>query len=254
MKMYFKQIIQFYLSVFLFSFLLESCSKNEIEELDPSKFGYDYYPVEIGKRWVYQTDSIVYSQKATIEIDSTSSFIREEVVDSFRDSENKLAYRLDVFFTRDTNLGWDLISSSFVSKDDTQLRKTENGLEYIKLVFPVRRNKSWSGNNRIAPKTELVINGERLEPFVVEWNYSYDYLDLAETVSNAFYDKVCKVTEVDDENALEKRYSEVKYAKGVGMIYKEQWILDTQIFDNSIPFIDKAQKGMILKQYLISHN
>jgi hypothetical protein len=100
----------------------------------------------------------------------------------------------------------------------------------------------------------MVINGERLEPFILEWNYIYNYLDQAETVGAQFYDKVCKVTEVDDENALEKRFSVMKYAKGVGLIYKEQWILDTQIFDNTIPFIEKAQKGMILRQYLISHN
>ena len=163
-------------------------------------------------------------------------------------------YRLDVLFAMDTSLGWELISSFFIHKDETQFRKTENGLEFIKMVFPVRKNKSWDGNNRIAPKTELIINGESLLPFVDEWNYGYDYLDQQETVGTIFYDKVCKVTEVDNEHALEKRYSTIKYAKGIGMIFKEQWILDTQIFDSSVPFVDKAQKGMILRQFLVSHN
>jgi hypothetical protein len=241
----------FYL--FALAIVFNACSKNETEVLDPNTFGYDYYPVEIGKQWIYQTDSIVYSKKVSIEIDTTVSYMMEEVKDTFRNSENKLVYRLDVFYTRDTTQAWELISSSFIQKDSLQLHKIENGLDYIRLVFPVRKFISWEGNIRIDSKTEFVINGESLKPFVDDWSYSYDYVDQPEIVGTVFYSKVTKVEEMDEENLLEKRYSESKYAKGVGMVYKEQWILDTQITDNSIPFEKRAEKGMILRQTLISH-
>lgn len=229
------------------------CVKNEKEELDFSTFGYDYYPVEIGKSWVYQTDSILYSLKATVEIDSSTSYIREEVVDSFRNQEHKLVYRLDVFHTRDTNQAWELISSSFILKDNTQLQKKESGLDFIKLVFPIRKNSSWYGNNKISPETEIFIQGESLEAYE-GWIYRYDYLNTPETIANLFYNNICKVTEVDDENIIHKRYSEAKYAKGIGLVFKEQWILDTQNLNDSIPFENRAQKGMILRQFLLRHN
>lgn len=230
-----------------------SCSKNETEELDPATFGYDYYPVEIGRSWTYQMDSIVYSEKVVVRKDTTSSYLREEIVDTFRNVENKLVYRLDVFYTRDTNTVWELISASFIQKNETQLIKTDNGLDYIKLIFPIRKNKSWEGNSRINSKTEMLIGNELLQPFGDIWYYSFNYFDQPENLGNFQFENVCKVAEADYDGFLEKRYSIAKYAKGVGLIFKELWILDTQNTGDSIPFEDRANKGMILRQSLVSY-
>lgn len=240
--------------LFMILLALSSCTKNETEVIDTSTFGYDYFPVTIGKRWIYQTDSIVYTQKIGTQIDSSKTYQLEEVVDTFRNSENQLVYRLDISYAKDTAQDWVLISSYFIQKDQLEFHKIENGLDYIKLVFPLRKYKSWYGNIRISSKTEFNIRGESLRPFTENWYYSYDYLDKPEYIGGKFYDKVSRVTEEDDENLLEKRYSVAKYAKGIGMIYKELWILDTQNTNNSIPFKDRAAKGMILRQALVSHN
>ncbi|MBK9715934.1 MAG: hypothetical protein IPO85_00085 [Saprospiraceae bacterium] len=105
-----------FLLILLMIYLITSCTKNETEILDPASFGDDYYPLAIGKSWTYQTDSIFYSLKGTVEIDSTTSFIREEIVDTMRNSVNALVYRVDVFHSVDSSLGWELISSSFIEK------------------------------------------------------------------------------------------------------------------------------------------
>ncbi len=235
-------------------FLMYSCTKSETEILDPSTFGYEYFPVAIGKSWTYQMDSIVYSEKVFVKKDTSVSFIREEVVDSFRNVENKLVYRLDVYYTRDTNTPWELVSASFIQKNESQLIKTENGLDYLKLIFPVRKNKSWEGNSRIHSKTEMVIGNEILQPFGDIWYYSYDYINQKERLNLFNFENVCQVAEADYDGFLEKRYSYAKYAKDVGLVYKELWLLDTQNTDDSIPFENRANKGMILRQTLVSYH
>jgi hypothetical protein len=235
-------------------FLMYSCTKSETEILDPSTFGYEYYPLDIGKSWTYQMDSIVYSERVFVKKDSSISYIREEVVDSFRNVENNLVYSLNVFYTRDTNASWELISAFFVEKNESQLIKTENGLEFIKLIFPIRKNKSWEGNIRINSKTDIQIGNERLQPFGDIWYYNYQYFDKAEQTGRFVVDSVCKVMEADYDGFLEKRYSYAQYAKGVGLVYKELWLLDTQNTDDSIPFENRANKGMILRQTLVSYH
>ncbi|MBK9723207.1 MAG: hypothetical protein IPO78_16645 [Saprospiraceae bacterium] len=242
-----------FLLILLLIYFITSCTKNETEILDPASFGYDYYPLAIGKSWTYQTDSIFYSLKGTVEMDSTTSFIREEIVDTMRNSVNALVYRVDVFHAVDSSLGWELISSSFIEKNQYQLNKVENGLTFIRLVFPVQLNKSWNGNSMISSKTSIEVNGEILEPFD-NWYYSYKYLNKSETLAGKIYASVCKVVEVDEENIIAKRYSETKYAKEVGMIFRELWLLDTQNTNTNIPFRNRAEKGFILRQTLVNHN
>lgn len=228
-----------------------ACSTNETDPLDDEQLGYNYFPISIGNEWIYQTDSIIYSLQATVQIDSSRSFIREVVVDTFRDAVNQLIYRLNVFYARDTSLGWELINSSFIESNSLHVIKKENGLSFVRLVFPVLANKAWDGNSMIQPKTSIVIRGELLVAFD-DWYYRYKYVDKQELIGTTLYDKVCKVVEVDDEDIISKRYSEARYARGIGLVFRELWILDTQNTNLNQSFRDRAERGLILKQTLVS--
>lgn len=229
-----------------------SCSKESVESLDAYALGLDYYPVSIGKVWVYQMDSTWYRLNNQVVKQQSFGYLREEVVDTFRDVTGKLIHRLDVFQTRDTTLGWDLTDSYFIEANDRLLQKRESGLSYVRLVFPPQDGKSWNGNINIHPKTQIQVQGELLEPFD-QWLYYYEYIDRPETIGNKPYQHVCKVMEVDDENIIQKRYSMAKYARGVGMVYKELVLLETQNTDTSIPFEQRAEKGLLLKLSLIRY-
>ncbi len=244
---------QFYFSIFLtVAGLLTACSKSELDAYDNTRLGLDYYPVDIGASWVYAVDSILFKLRGTVVEDSSHAFLREEVADSFRNATHQLVYRIDLFYTRDTALGWDLIGNHFLEKSNTSLVKREGGLDFTKLIFPVETYSSWNGNSRIHPRTQISVNGEILEPYA-DWNYVYNYKDKAEVSGGKSYESVCKVTEVDDENLIEKRYSVALYAKNVGLISREVWLLDTQNTNPSIPFRNRAEKGFILRQQLISY-
>jgi len=243
-----------YLHAFVFGMWILTwfaCSKNETDPLDDEQLGYNYFPISIGNEWIYQTDSIIYSLQASVQIDSSRSFIREVVVDTFRDAVNQLIYRLNVFYARDTSLGWELINSSFIESNSLHVIKKENGLSFVRLVFPVLANKAWDGNSMIQPKTSIVIRGELLVAFD-DWFYRYKYVDKQELIGTTVYDKVCKVVEVDDEDIISKRYSEARYARGIGLVFRELWILDTQNTNLTQAFRDRAERGLILKQTLVS--
>jgi hypothetical protein len=81
-------------------------------------------------------------------------------------------------------------------------------------------------------------------------------LDQTESIGDLQFDKVAIVLLTDDgeENTIERRYALEKYARGVGLIYKEYEILDSQCSTCTEPWSEKAEKGFILKQTLIEYN
>jgi len=69
---------------------------------------------------------------------------------------------------------------------------------------------------------------------------------------------VISILQTDEEDILAKRYSLEKYAKGVGLIYKELTVLDcnntiNQCSDN-VPWGQRATKGFLLKQFITKYN
>lgn len=57
---------------------------------------------------------------------------------------------------------------------------------------------------------------------------------------------------MDKENAIEKTFAKEVYARGIGMVYKEWWHLETQkIVDD--PWLEKAEKGYIIKMQIIDY-
>ena len=249
----YKSKYQFFLFIVFLSVAVHwlACTKSEQDPYSSSELGLEYYPVAIGNSWVYAVDSIVVALRGSVTIDSSHAFVMEYVADSFRNATQQLVYRVDLFYRRDSTQGWELIGNHFIEKNNTALVKREGGLDFTKLIFPVEAFSSWDGNSRIHPRTQIQVNGEILEPYA-DWRYVYNYKDKSEVLDGHSYPQVCKVTEVDDENLIEKRFSTARYAKNTGLIYREVWILDTQNTNQAIPFQNRAEKGFILRQKLIS--
>ena len=87
-------------SLFFAITFIFSCSK-QTEVLEDSIFGYNYYPVAIGKIWEYRMDSILFDTVQRITKDTTISYYKEEIKDTVRDSQGELLYKIDVFHKAD---------------------------------------------------------------------------------------------------------------------------------------------------------
>ncbi|NOT37532.1 MAG: hypothetical protein HOP11_09160 [Saprospiraceae bacterium] len=242
-------IEQYKFLLLISSLWIFSCG-NEDGALNEFQLGYHYIPLAIGQNIVYQTDSIYYQKSNNVFRDTSRSFIREFVSDTFRNAVGDLVFNVEIYYRKNEAQEWDLIDNSFVTKTKTNVIRQDNGLNYVKMIFPVLKNKSWNGNIQLDQNNELKINGEFFKPFKY-WNgNSYYYREISDNllIGNITYNKVVTVEESDYEDDLNRILSISRYAQDVGLVYRELWILTTENFDLSLPWEERAHYGVILKQ------
>ena len=65
-------------------------------------------------------------------------------------------------------------------------------------------------------------------------------------------DSTITVLQAADSSNVQKVYSVERYAKNIGLVYKELWRLDAQLVDNQT-YENNSVFGFILKQYAIQY-
>ena len=220
--------------------------------------GFEYYPLEIGKYHIYEVDSVIFDpQSGGTLVRENKIFIKEEIIDTLRDNEDKLAYKIERFERASDTLPWQ-ISSVFTAalhEENRQALRTEDNFRFIKMIFPVQNFKNWDGNVHFDEQATIQVEGETLQMFKA-WAYRMDNVGAPDTLGVFNFDETLNINQADSENAIELRIAFEKYAKGIGLYYRELWILDTQCIEDCVGQIweEKAEKGFILKQKLIEHN
>jgi len=240
----------------LLVWLLSSCGNDVVEE--PIEFGYDYFPLEIGKYLVYNVDSITYDIGAGDNvIKRTNSIqVREEVADSFPDNEGRILYRIDRYERKDDNEEWRIKDVWTATVTDRQAERTEENLRFIKLVFPASENTNpWDGNKYIDENTVISVEGESIIIFK-NWLYEYRSIGESENIGGFTFDEVATVYQADEQNLIELRRSFEQYARGVGLVYRQISILDTQctVACADSTWEQKAEKGFIVRQTIRDYN
>lgn len=267
------KIILFFTTSFLI-FTQFACNENTVAENLTLEKGFDYYPLEIGKYITYQLDSIVYRGQSgsTCDFiqDTASHFLREEIVDIYEDNTGVVNHILERYTSQSVDGPWQVRDVWNIKKTETQVERVEENLRFIKLVFPVREQVAWNGNT-FFQDTTIVLGGETID-FYKHWSdqYEYESVDVMEEINGISFDSVLTVIQSEpSENKINHRVSIEKYAKGIGLIYKEMKILDTQCtisslpcggdnsglaFCNTIPWEEKAERGLILRQVVVGFN
>jgi hypothetical protein len=250
--------------LFLFMALIASCGKRQTLDIeDRATEQYAYFPLKIGKYVDYQVDSIKYdfADSGGIRIDSNSTFVREQVIDSLLDQSGQVLFLIERSERSDSVQNWVVTRINSSQRTQSQAIRIENNLRFLSLIFPMDKRSAWDGNIWIDKSREIEIFGERMRPFA-NWAYEVDSIDVPANVGSFQFDSTLLVTEVDDNNVIERRLSRVRYAKNIGLVWREQWILDSQYCNQSPPPTDcetkpweqKAERGYILRQRIISHN
>ena len=258
---------QFFLLIGLVVFLY-ACGR-EIEIL--AKPSTDYYPMETGKYKIYQIDSIVYDEY-NCAVDTVTFQIKEVTGDTVWDGEDALAYKVERHYRADNSQSW-LLTGVWIEKlENYQIQRVEENQRIIKLVFPIKETKYWDGIVYIRRDTLVPLRGGAIDMFKDWDDFTYQEIDVSfvNPITADYYEETVLVNQVDKTNNIERRYSRERYAKGIGLVYKEMKILDSQcrrpggvktcdgvgniadcIF---LPWEEKAEKGFILTQTLIEHN
>lgn len=254
---FYRTPVNWWLAILSFSllpaFFVISCDKQVIEDFDIN-YGFDYYPLEPGKYRVYAVDSVIYDPvNSGTFIDTISLMIKEEVIDTFYDSSHELNYVLRRSQRYDITAPWEETDTWYALRDSQKAVLTEENLRFVKLTFPVKQFNTWNGNSFIDPGLIVDIRGETIEMFK-NWNYEVAEILDTETIGTYQFENVAHIKQADDENLIEKRYAIEKYVRGVGLVFRELKILDTQNIDPNLPWEVKAEKGFILHQLLIEYN
>lgn len=259
------KIILFF-TIAVLSMTNSSCEKDDPEEDLTIIKGFNYYPLEVGKYITYQLDSIIYHTgigHCIFVQDSTSHFLKEEVTGTFEDNTGTTNYIIERFTRKEESAPWNIIDVWNTKISETQVERVEENLRFVKLVFPVWKGERWSGNSFLSQDTSILLGGETIN-FYSNWSekYTYGTIDSTEVINGIAFDSVMTVIQSDSkDNKISYRVSLEKYARNVGLVYKEMWILDSNCCGNSglgpcqyTPWEEKAEKGLILRQRVIDFN
>ena len=225
-----------------------SCSESQDEEPDLSNQGYEFMPLEVGDEWVFDLDSIIYDpEPGGIVIDTLGFELRFVVADTFIDGNNEKVFQVDRYIKRDTTSAWKLTDVWSVKRTEDRVVWREGNLPFISMIFPMKEGSRWDGNALFDDdQVRYKVRGETIDVFKFWADYEVQSIQ-EEMIGGRLYDSVATILHVDREITIEKRFSQEKYAKGQGLVYKEMWILDTQNENSAIPFEERAQRGYIVR-------
>jgi hypothetical protein len=235
------------LFICFFIFIGFACKK---KTESPPDVGYAYAPTTIGKYVIYDVDSTVYDD---FKMDTTYSKyrIKEKLEEIYVDNQGRKAIKLIRYIKKYNplvtydNIPWTVKDVWNYTKTNTTLEVVEEDVRVTKLAFPINMDAAWNGN---ANNT------------MGDWEYKYDYFDNKEAINGTTFDNVLMVVQKDDKskNAIHREYFIEKYAKNVGLVYREIKDLYSNVVtlnpNGTIkPVEQRIQKGVIYKLTYVTH-
>lgn len=224
-----------------------SCEK----QTDTSDYdiGYNYLPDDSGSFVIYQVDSIIYDDFDNSRRNRTI-YLKEKIGEQFTDNLGRQAKKILRYYSDTMTTVWELFNVDYLVKNDLTAERVEDNLRYIKLVFPNDVNKKWLGNKYITIPPPYIIDTSNY--YLNDWKYTIVNRDRYYDNGRKIFDSTMLVSHIQDSSAITKTYSIERYARSVGLVYREFWIVTGQI-NIGAPWEDRAQKGFILRQYAIDY-
>ena len=231
--------------------LLTACTKEN--ELFKTASPNDYFPLQVGKYISYNLDSTVF-----ISFGTKDTVIKYQVKDSVEtkitDNQGRPAYRIVRYIRKDAFQPWAPSNTFMATSTGKTIEFVENNLRFVKLISPIKEDVTWNGNQylTIDPYPAYTFSSD----FMGDWEYTYKDVDAPLTVGTFNLDSTLTVTEIDYSFAnpqtpgtqyAERTYSIEKYAKRIGLVYKE--FLHWEYQGNT-----KSYKGFGIKLTMIDHN
>lgn len=213
-------------------FFLFSCSKKETEPAPPQNSFAGYYPTAIGKYVVYEVDSTIYDDFLAVEL-HRSYQMRYDMVDTFRDAENRLSYVINTSIRNDDTSNWRVGEVLYVTPTDKRLEVVQQNLRFIKLLSPVANGISWKGNG-------LIATADQDYQYFADWDYTYE--NVGQPYNNGRLEFEHSLTVQQEDYSLNlpydastqyavRTFGKEVYASKAGLVYKEltHYVLDRSL-------------------------
>ena len=201
---------------------------------DPDVLGYNYFPLNIGDYRTYQVNQITYSLFAPTD---TAQFLRKElVVDTFQ-TQNETNFVLHLFSRRSDQDPWELDSVWTARRTQNHAIVVENNIPFVKMVFPVRENKTWDGN---------LFNAQPMDEYEIT-----EIGGFLETPAGNFNNLLTIFENNDPDTLIFQDIRQAVYAGDVGLIYQKSSILN---YCNTDPdCLGTLESGIKFDQILIDY-
>lgn len=237
-------------------FAFYSCKKVSNSTVDATR---NYFPLQFGKYITYAVDSIYYYPGDSlyalthpgyngIQVE-TRCQLKYAISDTYT-YKKKLNYIMDVYYRPYEGADWVPHRVILLQPTTNGLLYSQDGTQYIKLMFPVKNGFTWKGNQNAQVQ-------DTLYSYLKDWNYTYRDMDHVYFNGFVSFDNTITVDECDENVNYQdidsmvhgyKTFAKEVYAYNVGMIYKE-WTHYTWH-----PSLPKSRSGYSVIMRAIDHN
>ncbi|MBV6428829.1 MAG: hypothetical protein KIPDCIKN_03366 [Haliscomenobacter sp.] len=237
----------------LLGILSLSCSVQEREEYSID-LAYAYFPLRIGEIRLFAQDSLVFDPAPSgTRIDSTRTYVMEILRDTLRDLSGNPYYRIERYERKDSVAPWKLNRVATERLDGQRLVRTEDNLPLVKMIFPLFFGQTWNALVFVGENRKVEVAGETLEMFK-GWSPRIEEFDAPFSYAGKTYASTLGITVANFDSKIELRHIKERYAKEVGLVYRELFILDTQCIAacQNQTWEKKAEKGFILREWRLN--
>jgi hypothetical protein len=198
----------------------------------------DYFQLKTGKYVIYRLDSTRFVNFGQDEV--VVSYQAKDVVEGLttdllgRPAWRVVRYLRDINSTNDND--WREEIDYEVVPGDNYLEVYENNLRFIKLHGPVKEGHNWIGNGYLPD--EPFSNYEFSAAVNIQfWDYTYEETNATLELNGKTYDSTITITQIDDSSNVpildpgviaQKTIWTEKYAKNIGLVYKNVVIWEYQ--------------------------
>lgn len=191
----------------------------------PVDMGYQYIPLDTGRYYIYNVDSIYIDLSATPDVyDTTHYQIKETHPYTFLDAMGDTVLNITRFYRTDTTQPWSPYTSTpdvwWMKRTTTRLERTEENLTFVRMTYPIDENFSWDGNAYNVLDEQAYFYGHVNQPY--------------DSMTAYFPNTITVVQDFDTNNMIQYYYTEEVYAHEVGMISKTKFIIPTLITNTAI--------------------
>jgi hypothetical protein len=181
---------------------------------------------------------------------------KEVVEDSLTDNLGRPAFRI-VRYLRNINstseLDWSPSIAYQVIPTRGSLEVVETNFRYVKLALPIEEGFSWKGNRFLPTEPYEDMFAFNNDNNIDTWDYTYEDVGATLKINNTDYDNTISIKQVQDSVIIEDGLSNVsywieKYAKNIGLVYKEVRIWEEQ------PATPSYRHGFGIKMTILDHN
>ncbi len=181
------------------------CKKNVIEPVEDHSS--KYIPMNVGNKWTYQMDSIVYSGFSGSTPDSFHYFIQDEIKEKYTSVQDNPVYRVERSFRLDSNDAWTFARQFSLEVTDHEVLKTDFDQLKVMFSFPVLLDKTWNSNQYNL--------GRDVETY-------YDSVHTPMQIGSNQYDSTCLVHHDEEKNIINSFFINERYAANVGLVEREE--------------------------------